>query len=159
MSQTDAKATQQNEAQFTIQRLYLKDCSFETPSGAEVFRAEWKPQAKLDLQINHTELSDGVYEVVVGVTATTSLAERTAFLVEVKYAGVFTIQGFPQQQLDAMVNVVCPSVVFPYLREVMSDLVARGTFPQFILDPINFDALYQNKLAQQQQEGAPTTVN
>lgn len=154
MSQAEKQPAQ--ETQFSIQRLYLKDCSFETPVGAEIFRAEWQPQVKLDLQINHSKLPDTVYEVAVGITATTTIGERTAFLVEVEYAGIFTIKGFPEQQLETLLNVVCPNMVFPYLREVVSDLVARGTFPQFILDPINFEALYQSKLAQQQGQTTET---
>lgn len=144
--------TQQSNAQpeFSIQRLYVKDLSFEAPNTPEIFNTKWEPQVSMDLNINDSKLADDVYEVVVKVLVTTKLAEKTAFLVEVQYAGIFMIKGMPDDQMKPMLGSFCPSLIFPYAREVVSDLVSRGGFPPLYLSPINFDALYQ----QQQQEQA-----
>jgi len=141
---------------FSIQKLYLKDVSFETPNSPAVFRDEWKPDVELQLNNDANRIDEGLYEVVVRVTATASVGERTAFLVEVQQAGVFAISGVEDTQLKPLLGSYCPSVLFPYAREAVSDLVTRGGFPQFLLAPVNFDALYAQHLEQERQAAAAT---
>jgi preprotein translocase subunit SecB len=138
----------QTQREFAMQRVYTKDVSFETPGGATIFQQEWKPETKVNLNTEMQKLGDGVYEVVLTVTVTTSLGEQTAYLVEVKQAGIFTINGFSDQEMGPMIGAFCPNQLFPFVREVISDLVTKGSFPQLVLQPVNFDALY----AQHQQE-------
>lgn len=141
------------EAQFMIQRIYVKDLSYETPNTPAVFQQQWEPELTLDLNTSNTQLEPGVYEVILAVTATVVNQKATAFLVEVKQAGIFTIQGAPSNQLDHLLNSFCPSILFPYAREAITSQVIRGSFPQLVLAPINFDALYMQQLAEKQQAG------
>lgn len=141
---------QQNEAQFMIQRIYVKDLSFETPNTPAVFQQQWEPELNLDLNTSSTLLEENVYEVVLTVTATVNNNKSTAFLVEVKQAGIFTIQGAPKEQLDHLLGSFCPSILFPYAREAITSQVIRGSFPQLVLSPINFDALYLQQLQEKQ---------
>lgn len=143
-----------NETQFMIQRVYIKDLSYETPNTPAVFQQQWEPELNLDLNTTYTKLETGVYEVVLSITATVINQKATAFLVEVKQAGIFTIQNAPENQLDHLINSFCPNILFPYAREAITSQVIRGSFPQLVLAPINFDALYMQKLAEQQ--GATT---
>ncbi|WP_058533579.1 protein-export chaperone SecB [Legionella saoudiensis] len=147
-----ANQEQQNlETQFMIQRVYVKDLSFETPNTPAVFQQQWEPELTLDINTNSTQLEANVYEVVLTVTATVNNQKEVAFLVEVKQAGIFTIQGAPNEQLDHLLNSFCPSILFPYAREAITSQVIRGSFPQLVLAPINFDALYMQQLAEKQQ--------
>ncbi|MBA2651938.1 MAG: protein-export chaperone SecB [Tatlockia sp.] len=130
------------EAHFMIQRIYIKDSSFETPNTPAVFQQEWQPELSLDLNTQHVELEKQVYEVVLTVTATVKNQNAIAFLAEVKQAGIFTIQGAPGEQLDHLLGSFCPSILFPYAREVITSHVIHGSFPQLVLAPINFDALF-----------------
>ncbi len=134
--------------EFALQRVYTKDVSFETPKTPGIFQQEWKPDTKINLNTEMQKLGEGVYEVCLTVTATTTIGEETAYLAEVKQAGIFTINGFNEQELGPLIGAFCPSQLFPYVREVLSDLVMKGSFPQMVLQPVNFDALY----AQHQQE-------
>jgi preprotein translocase subunit SecB len=147
------------ESVFSIQRVYLKDCSFEVPHSPEIFRIEWQPNVNFELQILTQKLADDVYEVIVAGTVTATVDQKVAFLAEVKQAGIFTLKNIPEEQMPLLLNIVCPNVLFPYFRETISSLTARGTFPQLTLDPINFEALYQQRLAQEtntKQEGSTT---
>ncbi|MCU7842280.1 MAG: protein-export chaperone SecB [Candidatus Thiodiazotropha sp. (ex Monitilora ramsayi)] len=139
--------------EFAMQRVYTKDVSFETPSAPAVFQQEWKPETKVNLNTEVQTLGEGVYEVCLTVTVTTQLGEQTAYLAEVKEGGIFTINGFSEQELGPMLGSYCPNQLFPYVREVISDLITKGSFPQLVLQPVNFDALY----AQHQQELAKKT--
>ena len=150
MSEQNNNVQTPNETQFMIQRVYVKDLSYETPNTPEVFQQQWEPELTLDLNTTHTQLEQGVYEVVLSVTATVVNQKATAFLVEVKQAGIFTIQNAPANQLDHLINSFCPNILFPYAREAITSQVIRGSFPQLVLAPINFDALYMQKLAEQQ---------
>ncbi len=152
---TDQNNTVQSneEAQFMIQRIYVKDLSYETPNTPAVFQQQWEPQLSLDLNTTSTQLEEGVFEVVLSVTATVANQKATAFLVEVKQAGIFTIQGAVENQLDHLLNSFCPSILFPYAREAITSQVIRGSFPQLVLAPINFDALYMQQLAEKQKNG------
>lgn len=144
------KPQQDPERQFAIQRIYTKDVSFESPNAPEVFRQEWQPAHELNLNTRVNKLGDGTYEVVLTATVTTKLGDQTAFLVEVHQAGIFSVAGFSEQELGPLLSAYCPNLLFPYAREVVSDLVTKGSYPQLILQPVNFDALF----AQHQQQAA-----
>ncbi|KTC84318.1 protein-export chaperone SecB [Legionella cincinnatiensis] len=151
MSEQANQVPQNNETQFMIQRIYVKDLSFETPNTPAVFQQQWEPELNLDLNTTTTKLEENVFEVVLTVTATVTNQKSTAFLVEVKQAGIFTIQGAPTNQLDHLLNSFCPNILFPYAREAITSQVIRGSFPQLVLAPINFDALYMQQLAEKQK--------
>lgn len=148
---------QNDEAQFMIQRIYVKDLSYEAPNTPDVFQQQWEPELSLDLNTTSTQLENGVFEVVLTVTATVANQKATAFLVEVKQAGIFTIQGTATNQLDHLLNSFCPSILFPYAREAITSQVIRGSFPQLVLAPINFDALYMQQMAEKQNAVAEET--
>lgn len=150
--QTNSQANQNMD--FGIQRIYVKDISYESPNAPQVFRKNWSPKVEIDLQSKSTELEEGVYEVVLSVTTTVKIEEDVAFLVEVHQAGIFTIRNFPDDQLQHLLGSFCPNIIFPYARESITDVVTRGGFPQLYLAPINFDAIYQQKLAKQKEETA-----
>lgn len=139
-----------SERQFAVQRIYTKDVSFESPNAPEIFRGEWKPNNELNLNTKVNRLGDSAYEVVLSVTVTTSLGDKTAFIVEVQQGGIFTLSGFSEQELGPMLGAYCPNLLFPYAREVVSDLVTKGSFPQLVLQHVNFEALF----AQHQQQAA-----
>jgi preprotein translocase subunit SecB len=134
------------ETQFMIQRVYVKDLSFETNNTPAAFQQEWKPDLSLNIQIENKELEPTVYEVVLSVTVTVKNQDATAFLVEVKQAGIFTISGAPDEQMGHLLGSFCPSLLFPYAREAITSEVVRGSFPQLVLAPINFDAIYMQQL-------------
>jgi preprotein translocase subunit SecB len=149
MSDTDQTTDNRH---FELQRIYLKDVSFETPNSPKIFLQEWKPA--IDLQVNTTtnKLDENVYEIVLSITVTCKVADITAFLAEVHQAGVFAIMGFSEQELPHMLGSYCPNTLFPYVREAVSDLVTKGSFPQFLLAPINFDALLAQHMQEQSQK-------
>lgn len=140
------------DGEFIIKKIYCKDISFETPNSPAVFQSAWKPQADVQLMTEAKSLSPGEYEVVLMVTVTLNVGGKTAFLAEVKHAGIFAISGLSSEEIGPALGSTCPSILFPYIREVVSDLVTRGGFPPFILSPVNFDALYQKHLADQHEE-------
>ncbi|MBW9257247.1 MAG: protein-export chaperone SecB [Candidatus Thiodiazotropha sp. (ex. Lucinisca nassula)] len=136
--------------EFAVQRIYTKDISFETPNSPAVFQQEWQPETGVNLNTEVNKLTDDVFEVTLTVTVTTKLGEQTAYLAEVKQAGIFTAKGFPEQEMGPLLGAFCPNQLFPYVREVVSDLITKGSFPQMVLQPVNFDMIY----AQHQQERA-----
>jgi preprotein translocase subunit SecB len=141
------------QKKFAIQRLYLKDASFESPDAPLSFNfTKWDPKVELNLTNTNANIDGDVYEAVLCVTATVNLEEKTAFLIEVHYAGLFGISGFDETERKYLLGSQCMNVLFPYAREVVSDLTIRGGFPPLILSPVNFDGLYQQHLQQQQQE-------
>ncbi|MFC6633501.1 protein-export chaperone SecB [Microbulbifer taiwanensis] len=140
------------QVQFAMQRIYLKDLSFETPMGAEVFKKQWKPQVNQELNTSTAKIDEDLYEVALTLTITVKLEEETAFLVEVKQAGLFAIKGLEGQQLAQALNTACPQILFPYAREVVDNVVTKGSFPALMLPPINFDALFAAALNQAQQQ-------
>ncbi|MBV8343338.1 MAG: protein-export chaperone SecB [Gammaproteobacteria bacterium] len=131
----------------SLQNVYLKDCSYESPNGPRV-DGNWNPQINLDLQTNSTALGPDIREVVLTVTVSAKLGEATIFLVEVKQAGLFVIRNLSETDLRRAVSTVCPGVLFPYARAAVSQLVTQGGFPQFLLPPVNFEALYAANQAQ-----------
>lgn len=143
------------DAQFVIQRVYVKNLSFETTNTPQVFQEEWTPDLNLDLNTSHNVLNaEGAFEVVLTVTATIKNKETTAFLIEVQQAGIFTITGTEEAQLDHLLGSFCPSILFPYAREAITAEVVRGSFPQLVLAPINFDAIYMQQKQNAEQEEA-----
>lgn len=149
------QTTEESQREFGIQKIYCKDLSFETPNSPDIFREEWKPEVNLQLGNEAKILDDGsIHEIVLTLTITAKLGDKTAYLVEIKQAGIFNISGYPEGELGAMVGAFCPNILFPYAREAVSDLVTRGGFPQLILAPVNFDALYHQHVQQQQVETA-----
>ena len=149
---TEANQPEQDLQQFIIQRLYIKNSSFETTQTPAIFQKKWEPELNLELNTNHTELEANTYEVTLTVTATVKNKEETAFLVEVQQAGVFTVNGPDSEQLNHILGSFCPSILFPYVRETVSSLVTKGSFPPLVLSPINFDALYMQKMQAQQEQ-------
>ncbi|WP_019528148.1 protein-export chaperone SecB [Dasania marina] len=151
----------ENEQQFAVQRLYIKDVSFEAPLGAEVFTKQWAPEIQVDLGSKNNKLSDDQYEVTLSVTITGKLEDNVAFLIEVHQAGIFLIKGLEDEQLRRAVSIMCPNLLFPYVREAVDSLAIKGGFPAIGLQPVNFEALYvqamQKAAAEQQQqaEAAP----
>jgi len=139
------------EQQFAIQKIYIKDVSFESPNTPTIFTKEWQPDVSLDLNTNAHPIGEGVYEVVLSLTTTVKNQDETAFLVEVQQAGIFSISGFSEADMGQMLGSFCPNILFPYAREAISDLVTKGGFLPLLLAPVNFDALYAQHLAQQQQ--------
>lgn len=141
-----ATTTTESQHEFSIQRIYTKDISYEAPSTPDIFNTEWEPQVDLNLHTASQKLADHVYEVVLQVTVSVKLKDKTAFLVEVKQAGIFALKGFAEEQIDPMLGSFCPNILFPYARELISETICRGSFPPLYLAPINFDAFYQEKL-------------
>ncbi|MGZ5049825.1 MAG: protein-export chaperone SecB [Methylobacter sp.] len=147
------------EKQFSIQKIYTKDMSFETPNSPVVFTQKWEPTVDFNLGTNVLPLEDSMYEVALNVTITVKNGDTTAYLVEVIQAGIFALGGFTPEELGPMLGSFCPNILFPYARETISDLVTRGGFPQMILAPVNFDALYAQHLQQSQQTPGSDTLN
>jgi len=150
---SNPESEQPSGPQFAIQRIYTKDVSFEAPNTPAIFTEQWQPDVNLDLNSNGIKLADDIYEVVLSVTVTAKLGEKTAYLAEVKQAGVFAMSGFSEEDLGGMIHSYCPNILFPYAREAISDLVNKASFPQMNLAPVNFEALYAQNLQQQQQAG------
>ena len=153
------KTQAQNPANphFEIQRIYLKDLSYEAPNTPHTFVEDWKPEVQLNLETKSNRIQDNVHEVILSVTATVNTNKKPAFIVETHMAGVFMISGLENEHLRQMLGSFCPNILFPYAREVISDVVVRGGFPQLILAPVNFDALYAQHVEEQQKQGTQNT--
>jgi preprotein translocase subunit SecB len=143
---------------FSIERIYLKDLSLEIPNAPQVFGERESPKIDVNLHNEARALDGGLYEVVLTATVTAKVKDKTAFLVEAAQAGTFQIRNVPQQELAAVLGVTCGNILFPYLRESISNTIARGGFPPFWLNHLSFDALYQQQ-RQQQQAGAPAAAS
>jgi preprotein translocase subunit SecB len=142
-------------AQLSLQKVYIKDASFEVPGAPHIFQDQGQPQVQLNLAQQVGNLAENVYEVVLTVTVTCKLAEKTAYLAEVQQAGVFGMQGFDDQNREAVLATYCPNVLFPYARQVVSDLIQNGGFPPFLLQPINFDSLYAEQVRRRSEGQQP----
>ena len=151
---TQAAEAQNQQAQpgFAIQKIYLKDISFETPSGLEAFTKAWKPNVQQDLNIQVTPVEEGLFEVLLLLTITARIDNKVVFLVEVKQGGLFAINGLDGIQLSHAINTLCPQILFPYARETIDSLLTRGGFPPLMLAPINFDAVFAQAVMQAQQQ-------
>jgi preprotein translocase subunit SecB len=139
---------------FTVEKLYIKDVSFEAPGTPQVFNETGQPQLQMNLNQRVQRLSDTAYEVVLGVTLTCTIAEKTAYLAEVQQAGVFGLVGFDDITLDAMLGTHCPNALYPYARQAISDLIQGGGFPPFLLQPINFESLYAEGVRQRAEQAS-----
>ena len=148
-----AGTPEQPQQQFAMQRIYNKDISFESPSTPAIFKKQWQPQVSVDLNTKSDKVDDqGNFEVVLTITITAKVEEETAFLVEVQQAGIFMIAGFEGEDLRRILGTAAPNILFPYARENIDSLCVKGGFPPVMLAPVNFDALYQQALAQAQTQ-------
>jgi len=148
-----ATTTEQPQQQFAVQRIYTKDLSFESPQTPGVFREQWSPQVNVELNTRSDRFDEeDNFEVVLVITITAKMNDKTAFLCEVHQAGVFMIRGFEGENLRRVLGTAAPNILFPYARETIDNLVVKGGFPALMLAPVNFEALYQQ--AQQQAKSA-----
>jgi preprotein translocase subunit SecB len=139
--------------QFEIQKIFLKGASYEAPHTPDTFVEEWKPAVQINLETKSNRIQNTVHEVILSVTATITSNKKSAFLIEVDQAGLFLIANVPNEQLQQMLGSFCPNILFPYVREVISDIIVRGGFPQLLLAPVNFDALYLQHQEDQKKSG------
>jgi preprotein translocase subunit SecB len=138
-----------------IEKLYVKDLSLEVPNAPQVFTQQVQPEVEVQVTTASAQFAEGYFEVTVSATVTARAAERTLFLVEAAQAGIFSLRNVPPEQLDALLGIACPQILFPFLREAISDVVVRGGFPPVLLNPVSFEALYMQRLQQQAaQQGA-----
>ncbi len=154
--------TDQNssEQQFAIQKIYLKDVSFESPNSPQVFNeSEWKPEINVQINTGNSSLNAELYEVVLNITVTATQDNKTAFLAEIKQAGLFAMSGFSEENIGGMLGAYCPEALFPFAREALAELIAKGGFPQLLLAPVNFNALYAQHLQQQAAPAAQGTAH
>lgn len=156
MAEEDAAAgtrqPQDSKQQFAIRKIYLRDVSFEVPNAPAIFAGEWKPEVNVDLDTRTTKIAESSYETVVRITVTAKQGEKTAYLCEVEQAGVFALSGFDDKTLETLLGTYCPAQLFPYAREAVSDVVTKGGFPQMVLAPVNFEALYMQRRREQQEQ-------
>jgi len=139
-----------NQPSFQIEKIYVKDLSLEIPDGPQSFMQGEQPRLEVQIGNDAAQFADGYYEATVTVTVTARAGDKTVFLVEAAQAGIFSIRGVPQDDLPGLLNVACPTIIYPYLRETVSDVITRGGFPPVLLAPVSFEALY----AQRQQQSA-----
>ena len=150
-----AENTQQPDAIFSVEKVYIKDASYEAPNAPRIFiEGQAQPQLNIHLDIEHSGFDDakGMYEVVLAVTATAKHQETTLFLAEAHQAGLFRIVGVPPGDLPKILEIACPNILLPFIREVINEMVTKGGFPQLLINPVNFDALYEQKHAAKQQQ-------
>jgi preprotein translocase subunit SecB len=143
-------AEQDQDPVFQIQRMYLKDLSLEQPNSPQILLEQQQPQVDINLAMAAGGISDGIFEVTVTATVTTKVAEKVLFLVEAKQAGIFEIRNIPQEQMQGILGMVCPQMIYPYLRAIVSDICTRAGFPPIMLTEVNFQAMFE---AQQAQAG------
>jgi len=136
---------------FQIQRMYLKDLSLEQPNSPQILLEQQQPQVDINLGVGADQVTDGIYEVTVTATVTTKVNDKVLFLVEAKQAGIFEIRNVPQDQMQGIISIVCPQMIYPYLRAIVSDICTRAGFPPIMLTEVNFQAMFQ---AQQEQQAA-----
>jgi len=144
--------SEQEAPVFAIEKIYVKDLSVEVPNAPQIFLERETPQISIQLQTNAQGVGEGVFEVTLTTTVTSKLEDKTVFLVEVGQAGIFRVQNVPSENMEPLLSIACPNILFPYAREVVSDAVTRAGFAPVLLQPVNFEALYMSRL--QQQEAA-----
>ncbi|PCH65402.1 MAG: protein-export chaperone SecB [Gammaproteobacteria bacterium] len=148
MAEENASTEEQQAARFVIQKIYTKDVSFESPNSPDIFREEWKPKLDLQLGNEYRRIDEDNHEIILSVTVTAKVGDKTAFLVEVKQAGIFSLTGYSDEEMGPLIGSYCPNTLFPFVREVVSDVVTKGGFPQLVLSPVNFDAMYMHQKEQ-----------
>ncbi len=156
-----AETTGEAGVEFVLQRIYIKDLSFEAPSSPSIFLETWQPAIELEVQNQANELGSDNYDVLMKLKVTAKLGDKVAYLVEVQQAGIFTIKHTSPEQLKGIFGALCPTILFPYAREAISNIVTHGGFPQLLLAPINFDALYLEQLSREKTASSTTqeTIN
>jgi preprotein translocase subunit SecB len=152
-------ADDNNAPVFQIQRVYLKDLSLEQPNSPQILLEQAQPQVDINLNLAAQPVADGVYEVSVTATVTTTVNDKTLFLVEAKQAGIFEIRNIPDEQLQPIIGIACPQIVYPYLRAIVSDVCTRAGFPPVVLAEVNFQAMYEAQQQQQAAGGAAANLN
>lgn len=150
-------AAENNQPVFNLEKIYVKDLSLEIPHAPKIFLSRENPQVDIQLHTQAGPIEEGLFEVLVKATVTAKIGEKVMFLAEVEEAGIFQIRNIPTEELEPILAVMCPNILFPYLREVVSDVVVRGGFSPVLLSPVNFDAIYQQQ--KQAQSKAPTTTH
>jgi preprotein translocase subunit SecB len=148
-STNNAQADQNAQPGFGIEKLYVRDASIEVPSAPQIFTERTAPQVNVEIGNSAQKLEDGVFESSIKVTVTAKIGEKTAFLVEVTQAGIFAVRNVPEENLEMILGITCPNILFPYAREAVSDMVTRAGFAPVLLNPINFEALYMQQKQQQ----------
>lgn len=158
MSET-AAAAEQIQPTFIIEKLYVKGLSLEVPHAPSIFLEREAPQIDIQMGTESSAIGEGVYEVTITITLTAKLgtSNKTMFLIEAQQAGIFQLRNLPAEEIDSILGVICPNILYPYLREVLTDASVRAGFAPILLNPVNFESLYLQKLAQQKQEQAVTT--
>ncbi len=160
MSEAAAAASEQQQPLFNIEKLYVKDLSLESPNAPSIFLERENPNIELQLQTQSTPVEKGLYEVTVTVTVTAKLPEKdkVMFLIEAKQAGIFQVRNMPPEELEPVLAIICPNILYPYLREVVSNMAIHAGFAPVFLNPINFEVLYQQQKQQLAQAQAATTT-
>jgi len=143
---------------FNMEKIYVKDLSLEVPHAPQIFLDRESPQIDIQLLPQSSSIEDGIFEVVITATVTSKIGEKVMFLVEIKQAGIFQLRNLPSEDMETILAVMCPNILFPYLREAVSSLTVRAGFPPVLLNPINFDTLYQQQKQQQVQADAATAT-
>lgn len=152
MAQEDNNIAEQQQPGFSIEKIYVKDASLEIPNAPQIFTDRTQPQVNIELSNAAQALEEGLFEVAIKVTVTSKIEDKTVFLVEVTQAGIFQIRNVPEENLDMIIGITCPNILFPYAREAVSDLVVRAGFMPVLLNPINFEALFAQQKQQQAEQ-------
>ena len=141
------------QATFQIEKIYVKDMSLELPNAPQVFAQAAQPQVEVQIASEAGQFGEGIYEVSVSATVTAKAGERTLFLAEAVQAGIFSVRNVPDEEMQPLLAIGCPNILFPYLRETISDMITRGGFPPVILSPVSFEQIYMQRMQEQQQGG------
>ena len=149
---------QNNQPVFSIEKIYVKDLSLEIPNAPQAFLERETPNVDIQLHHNSTGVDEGVYQTTLTVTVTAKVNDKTLFLVEASQAGIFVQRNIPVNDIEVVLGVACPNILFPYVREVVSDTVVRAGFPPVVLNPVNFEALFQAQRESQAQQSAPQII-
>lgn len=149
---------EQTQPSFQIEKVYVKDLSLEIPNAPQVFVQQAQPQLEVQISTEGGQFAEGYYEVSVSATVTAKSPERTLFLAEAVQAGIFSVRNVPAEEMEPLLNIGCPTILFPYLRETISDLITRGGFPPVLLSPVSFEAIYMQRLQQAQQGGGEPKI-
>lgn len=151
---TNGNGGEASGPQLTVQKVYVKDASFEAPGAPHIFQEQGQSKIELNLGQKAQQLAEGVYEIVLTCTVTCKIGEKTAYLAEAQQAGIFGLAGFDPQQLDMVIGTYCPHVIFPYARQTISYLIEQGGFPAFLMQPINFEQIYADQVRRRQEQAA-----
>ena len=152
---------QPQQPSFQIEKIYVKDLSLEIPNAPQVFVQQAQPQLEVQINTEGNQFAEGYFEVSVSATVTAKAGERTLFLAEAVQAGIFSVRNVPAEELDPLLGIGCPTILFPYLRETISDVITRGGFPPVLLSPVSFEAIYLQRLQQAQapqEQGSPSKI-